>query len=285
MPEGSEFLAWLNIALSQWGMLLLSLLALVFLLLSRWRLALCSLFLAIGSYCLVMTGHRMVPDEHLRSAISVISASVYARNPAPEKFYDAILALKPDVVFWQEVPDVKDMLHNKQGAYFVAGQKQQGTLIFSRWPIQSQWYSGNILLARASLPDGKYVLLVNFHAPKFFIDLAGYNKFYSALIDELRQFKVGAVIVGGDFNATEFNYWRRLVRAYGFRSALQDDGSGWLGTFPASGRTSLPGIPLISIDDIYTRGVVPLRGEVIYDSAGSDHYPVRLFLNWLPEGA
>lgn len=285
MPEKTELLAWLNVLLSQWGALGGGAFALVCALLSRKVLALIGVVFAVCSYVFCMTGYRGVSMDQVQVASSVVSASVYARNKTPDRFYDSVLALNPDIIFWQEVPDVQKMLQRSQGSYFVAGQKQQGTLIFSRWPIESQRYIGNILLARVKGEAGKSLTLVSFHAPKFFVDIAGYNKFYRALLDELEHLKGESVIVGGDFNSTEFNYWRRVLRADGFGSALQDYGSGWLGTFPASGRPSLPGIPLVSIDDIYAGGLVLLRGEVLGESAGSDHYPVRLFFRWLPEGA
>lgn len=79
----------------------------------------------------------------------------------------------------------------------------------------------------------------------------------------------GAVIVGGDFNASaSMRPFRELLRD-GFRDAAGQSGAGLIATYPAD--TAAP--PLIAIDHILTRNASASQAQAVR-VAGSDHLGV-----------
>jgi len=76
----------------------------------------------------------------------------------------------------------------------------------------------------------------------------------------------GAVIVGGDFNATfDTAQFRRLL-IDGYRDAAEQSGSGYTPTYPGDTWTG----PLIAIDHVLTRNAVAASARTL-SVAGSDH--------------
>ncbi len=88
-------------------------------------------------------------------------------------------------------------------------------------------------------------------------------------------------IVGGDFNSTQRNDPYRHLAAAGFRDPQVEAGSGPGFTWPAgsAGAGILERRPLVRIDWVLARGLVPAAARVGYAGA-SDHRPVIADLAW-----
>jgi endonuclease/exonuclease/phosphatase (EEP) superfamily protein YafD len=98
------------------------------------------------------------------------------------------------------------------------------------------------------------------------------------LISDIESYPLSQpVVVMGDFNSVETNYWRQVLHnEFMFTGALTHIGRGFINTFPSKHRIYGGVIPFISIDEIYHRGINGMSGEVLSDYLGSDHYPVML---------
>lgn len=82
----------------------------------------------------------------------------------------------------------------------------------------------------------------------------------------LKAVPPGAVIVGGDFNATPDNVWfRTILRSAGYENAIDQAGSGLIPTYNAQHP-----VPLIAIDHVLTRGAVATDVRPVR-IGGSDH--------------
>lgn len=82
----------------------------------------------------------------------------------------------------------------------------------------------------------------------------------------LKDVPPGAVIVGGDFNATPDNVWfRGILKTPGYANAIDQAGSGPIPTYNARHP-----VPLIAIDHVLTRGAVATAVRPVRIS-GSDH--------------
>ncbi|MDP9023713.1 MAG: endonuclease/exonuclease/phosphatase family protein [Actinomycetota bacterium] len=89
-------------------------------------------------------------------------------------------------------------------------------------------------------------------------------------------------VVGGDLNSTRRSDPYRHLAAAGFRDPHIEAGAGPGFTWPA-GTDRLPDRPLLRIDWIMARGMVPVEAWVA-STDGSDHRPVLADLAW-PRGA
>lgn len=147
----------------------------------------------------------------------------------------------------------------------------EGTGVWSRYPIQSgHMVKGLSFATPAALVDVPgvtqpvYALAMHPMGPR---QASGYWARDIATVPFiLRAVPPGAVIVGGDFNATPDNAWfRNILKAPGYANAIDQAGSGPIRTYNAQHP-----VPLIAIDHVLTRGAVATDVRSV-DIAGSDH--------------
>lgn len=213
-------------------------------------------------------------DENL----TVITFSLRSGNE--QKIADinsVILSHSPDILLLQEGDkgeNFRNTLNNLFPDYQYIFDENKRTALMTKLTVKESGFIGNIQKVIIEV-DAEELLIYNFHAPKFFLNYANYQRFYSKLFEDINQSSVKKVIVAGDFNVTKNNLPREvLVSEHAFEGALTKYGSGFINTFPGpKHRIGWLG-PLISIDEIYTKGISLKVGKTLNINTGSDHKPV-----------
>jgi endonuclease/exonuclease/phosphatase (EEP) superfamily protein YafD len=146
-----------------------------------------------------------------------------------------------------------------------------GTGLWSRYPIQSgHMVKGLSFATPAALVDVPGVTQPVYAVAMHPIGPRQASRYWARDIATvpfiLRAVPPGAVIVGGDFNATPDNIWfRAILKTPGYANAIDQAGSGPLRTYNAEHPW-----PLIAIDHVLTRGAVATDVRSVPIS-GSDH--------------
>ncbi|HSI27062.1 MAG TPA: endonuclease/exonuclease/phosphatase family protein [Aeromicrobium sp.] len=146
-----------------------------------------------------------------------------------------------------------------------------GTGLWSRYPIQSgHMVKGLSFATPAALVDVPGVTQPVYAVAMHPIGPRKASRYWARDIASvpfiLRAVPPGAVIVGGDFNATPDNVWfRAVLETPGYANAIDQAGSGPIRTYNAEHP-----LPLIAIDHVLTRGAVATDVRSVHIS-GSDH--------------
>lgn len=212
--------------------------------------------------------------------ISVVSVSVRSSNPQVGMLLAEMLKGGYDIVAVQELQDQKlmlDVLKNYPG-YFCYYQPGKSTVVLSRFPAVESIHLKNVQRVTLQIDPDNTLQVYNLHAPKYSSNLALYNKFFAGVFQSIENNQQGKIVIAGDFNSTQNNYWRGKLPSLNFSSALHDAGSGWLATFPTKYRSYGFLFPFVSIDDIYVKNMKLISGDVLGKYYGSDHHPVHAML-------
>ncbi|NDJ63306.1 MAG: hypothetical protein GYB67_19455 [Chloroflexi bacterium] len=292
----------------------------IMLLLRRWRQV---IYLAPAmALFLLMYGGLLVPRSAAAPQdaprLSVLSYNLAAQTRDFEPMLGAIRAADTDVIVLQELTlPAAGRLVSALGARYPyqfltpRGVSLEGAGVFSRYPIvaESSWMYSFVaqrieimIVDPAGYEDGSatgpVVTLYNAHPlpPQL---AGGYNaSIRSAEIVELLgralQEEQPTLLVG-DFNMTDqSDDYARTTRF--FKDAFREIGWGFGTTYPAFAAmprfqgsalqplaAAVP--PLIRIDYVFTsRHWRSLRADVLTDSGGSDHYPLRVELALMDTG-
>lgn len=284
MTESSLSFALLNMLLGNIWALLLVAGAGICLLGAKFRLSAFAFLAALGVFGLSMSGFSSA-DKHLTDSdtaktISVLSVSVRSSNPHVDTLLHAVLKGGYDIIALQELRDQKLLTeilrqYPEYQGYFKHGKS---TVILSRFAAVEHTHIKNVQRVIVQIDEHTRLALYNLHAPKFSKNLAQYNMFFAGLLSDVEASQQSNILIIGDFNSTQHNYWRTKLPGLGFSSALHDSGRGWLGTFPTKNRRYGMLFPFLSIDDIYGKGVELVSAQVLDKHHGSDHYPVHSVL-------
>lgn len=277
MPENSITAAFINIFLSLAPSLTLLAGAIIFLCLRKYVISALIFISSLASYLFVMNGSIEWGDPQLiPGSARIVSASVRSSNQTADRLIKSLLEKDYEIILLQEVSDIEQLrkIVLLNGNYYISSDPKKFCVTLSRWPMESSTYIGNLQKTTILSPEKVPIIVYNLHAPKFFHSLEHYNKFFKAITKEIHNHKENKILIGGDFNSTKKNYWRRVLSSQGMTSALHDVGTGWLGTFPTKNRTYGFGLPIISIDDIYSKNIKLHNGYVLREHNGSDHYPL-----------
>jgi vancomycin resistance protein VanJ len=135
------------------------------------------------------------------------------------------------------------------------------------------------LKATLSMPDGKPLTVYLLHLPQPVLGNQGFAKVRDAALTELvaalKKDDSARLAVIGDVNvAATDRQFSQLTRGVGLRSAQQAAGSGFGFTWPAE-------FPIVRLDDVLTRGLQPLRSNVLPAIAGGQaHLPIEVDLDY-----
>ncbi|NMR23952.1 endonuclease/exonuclease/phosphatase family protein [Pseudoalteromonas sp. NEC-BIFX-2020_015] len=242
-------------------------------------LGLCAVSLSLYFY--LSFGFNQVDkiDENL----TVITFSLRSGNE--QKIADInsiILSHSPDILLLQEGDkgeDFRNTLNNLFPDYQYISDENKRTALMTKLTVKESEFIGNIQKVIIEV-GAEELLIYNFHAPKFFLNYENYQRFYSRLFTDINQSTIKKIIVAGDFNVTRNNLPRKiLVSDYSFEGALSKYGSGFINTFPGpKHRIGWLG-SLISIDEIYTKGISLKVGKTLNIKTGSDHKPVIAYMD------
>lgn len=214
-------------------------------------------------------------------AIRVLTTNVYQGAADP----DALVAAadtSADVLLVQELtPELADELvqhgleHDFPYRSVHARQWAAGVGIWSRYPIDDTnripAYQLGMVTATLKVPGAsRDVTVATVHLagpwPQAIDRWRSEIPLLPDTLNTLGRTAPGAVIVGGDLNATsDMRPFRRLLQG-GFRSAVEQAGAGLINTYPAN----LPVPPLIGIDHILTLNSSAAAVQTVR-IPGSDH--------------
>lgn len=285
MNESSLGLALVNILLGHVWVLLLLVGAGICLAVAKYWISAYAFCAALAMYGFNMSGFSAVEKPGPKSdsdwSISVLSISVRSSNPEVGMLLNEVLNNGYDIIALQELQDHKllaDVLlkYPEYQAYYQTGKS---TAILSRFPAVEHLHIKNLQRVIVKIDAQTSMAVYNLHAPKFSSNLEHYNKFFADLLAEVASSSQDNMLIMGDFNSTQHNYWRRQLLSFGLQSALHNSGRGWLGTFPTEHRRYGMFFPFLSIDDVYSRGVELIGAQVLDKHYGSDHYPVHVVMH------
>lgn len=193
--------------------------------------------------------------------------------------YHAIARLiareQPDIVFVQQLGDLEALrralrLEPGHRDYHSFPSQTADTAIFSRFAL-SDGQTFEYQASAVATVGGCRVRLWSLHAPHGQFDMPAQKKFFGDIAGRLRS-ETLPLIVGGDFNSTEFNSVQAPLRSEAV-DAFAAVGTGLGFTFPSRVRRLGTLGPLFRIDHILVRDLVAVSASVLSDGANSDHLP------------
>ena len=135
------------------------------------------------------------------------------------------------------------------------------------------------LKATIAVPDGAPLTVYLLHLPQPVLGNQGFAKARDAaltqLVTELKADSSARLAVIGDVNvAATDRQFSQLTQGAGLQSAQQAAGSGFGFTWPAE-------FPIVRLDDVLTRGLKPLRSNVLPAIGGGQaHLPIEVDLDY-----
>lgn len=230
------------------------------------------------------------PQANPTDAITLLTYNLAgATQGRPERLAAEIRAADADIVTLQETEGVDVDLTRELLALLPEYEHAQAAesrelLTLSRFPVVGTRAvtlpetTRIFLVTTLNTPQGK-LTVINVHFSTVLVSrvLQGQvgptQSRREAQLDILRRETAGLerVIVAGDFNTPPRGVmYRDLQRMFSGAWAEAGGGLGW--TFPSAS-------PALRIDHIFSRGLRPVRAEVL-DAGGSDHRAVRAVLTW-----
>lgn len=260
------------------------------LLLRQWLLA-SFLLPALISFS-IFYGAQFVPGRSIdpppgSAVLRVMSFNLMAANRTPGEAIAQVRAVNADVVALQEVSfahaDLLVAEFAEEYPYIGLHPQNQGTQgqgILSRYPIlEDQFFQFDFLLTplghqrtMLEMPDGSAIVLYNVHPTHPGLNGSIFNpSFRSRELAEIRALaaqETVPVMLVGDFNMPDLSDdYTALVSAYTDVYGTVGWGMGRTFRLPVT----LP--PLLRLDYIFVdEAFTPLRAEVLYPHAGSDHH-------------
>lgn len=183
-----------------------------------------------------------------------------------------------DVMVVQEIADFDQFAQAAPEAIancnvVMPDNKWKSIAILSRHPVKDVHFTEAGIRATISL--GGHDIVVQTRRFDRSITDTGAGLQLAQVTDALAELKgILPVILAGDFNSTQYNESLFRVRN---EFAYADPGGAPLpaATFPAAKRWYAFLGPFVRIDHVFYRGLGLISSEVLEDSYGSDHYPVR----------
>ena len=225
----------------------------------------------------ISPGHDGPPP---RGDIRVMSFNTWARNRDLEAMQGVIARNRPDIVGLVEyLPPKHEQLPARLKSLLphaadCVDKPHCYMGLLSRWPIvesrgRSLWEGPPYLYAKLRAPGGDIHVFV-VHTLRFPWARAQLKQIHAMARLIARYREKGPVIIMGDFNATPFS---RIIRD--FEKATELKRLSWLPTWPSW----FFGLPQLAIDHVFiSRHFRKVRGPLLGESAGSDHFPVLLEL-------
>jgi endonuclease/exonuclease/phosphatase (EEP) superfamily protein YafD len=264
----------------------LSPIALLLLVLARWRVA-AALAAAVTIGAAVVVGPTYVGSaaEAGGPSLTVLTANVKLGQADADGIVDAARDAGADVVLLQELtPPLRERLGAAgldelfRHSVVAALPGADGVGLWSRFPLAAEEHHAGLTFAavsaRVAMGEGgptPTVLTVHAAGPwpqsaddwvRDMAKLPGLLRNVAAEADEHGS----TVLVGGDFNATWGNsQFRNLLRG-GYRDAAEQLGAPFTATFPSG--YAVP--PLIGIDHLLVRQASPQQLDTV-EIPGSDH--------------
>ncbi|MBI1826388.1 MAG: endonuclease/exonuclease/phosphatase family protein [Planctomycetes bacterium] len=267
--------------------LVYAIIAILALLLRRFRLALAALPLfLIGVGPTLQSLKAIQSDDEKSGLFRVMTANLLWVNRQTDLILNEILREDPDLVFLQEYTPTWDVaakraLSVKYPFSFAQPAEQAfGAAIYSKNPISDAirfpgFPPGNrspFLRANLNLASGEVKIYCVHMVPPTWSNRALFLDQFAALYSELKK-QDGPTIVGGDFNFTNRASMANLLTSFGLSEAQSMAGHGRGGTF------KIPFLPNIAIDHVYSsRQFAPISCRTGIGE-GSDHRPLIVDLH------
>jgi len=239
--------------------------------------------IAIGGWvsCYSPLSHLYIqPSGNLgNTRYSLLQLNLYYVNQTPQKVFDLISRIKPDILTFNE-------LSRKW--------KQRLTVLDSEYPFSyycPEWTTigGSIIYSRLPMSDKKGSCHSFASLALKDITIAGKTITIGAVhlrwpwpasgprqVDELKpvleQLQDNALIAG-DFNSTSWTWLVRRFANYGNLNIIRYTGASWMyRTLP----TSLAGLFGLSIDNAMVKGSINIHETRTLEPVGSDHLPLYI---------
>jgi endonuclease/exonuclease/phosphatase family metal-dependent hydrolase len=191
---------------------------------------------------------------------------------------------KPDILLLQEIRSngiqtIKNSLGKlySNGILHIAYGPKIMQAVISRYALKEIEASPEKARAQKVIINTPYgfISVINIHAYKY-----GWKHRHlqiKKLLEEEIIAEKGPLILGGDFNTNEQSQSYQMVNKY-LQNAHWRVGCGFGFTYPARlsfSRKKFPIFPMIRIDHIfYNNHFIKHSARTIYESGGSDHFPV-----------
>ncbi len=247
-------------------------------------------------------GAQFLPDRSAEAppgslSLRVMSFNLMAANRTPAYAIAQIQQVDADVVALQEVSYAHAALLQAQfdGEYeYIALHPQrfgtQGQGILSRYPIREDAFSQfDFVLTPLGhqrtvleLPGGTPIVVYNIHPTHPGMNNRAFDPSFRSReltqIADLAHAEPLPVMIVGDFNMPDLSAdYMRFDAAYTDVYGAVGWGMGWTFRLPLT----LP--PLLRLDYLFVdESFTPLRAEVVYPFAGSDHHALWADLAFLP---
>jgi endonuclease/exonuclease/phosphatase (EEP) superfamily protein YafD len=198
--------------------------------------------------------------------------------------FEVIRKEKPEILLIQEIKSdmiqpIKNALSNlySNDSLHIVYAPKISQAVISRYSLKkSEAFpeKGRAQKVFINTPHG-LITVINIHAYKYGWEYRHLQM--KKLLDEDVIPEKGPLILGGDFNTNEQSQTYKMVNKY-LMNAHRRTGCGFGFTYPARSsvtRLKIPVFPIIRIDHIfYSKHFIPLRARTMYESGGSDHFPV-----------
>ncbi|MDF1762117.1 MAG: endonuclease/exonuclease/phosphatase family protein, partial [Oleibacter sp.] len=215
---------------------------------------------------------------------TVLTYSKMSGNHQYDRVAKLLDCTKYDAILMQEIPDMDELLQahpelTETCNISYVGIRYKSLALFTPHKIVFEQPSkdGNLFVIQSDVL-GQVALLTNRVDKSLNQPVRIQIQQVSNMLDQLKGVvevnEVMPTIVAGDFNSTPFNTVHFLMRqemAYAKPNGFMNQTF----TFPAEGRRIGFLGPLIRIDHIFYRNMALETAEVLDDSYGSDHYPVK----------
>lgn len=211
----------------------------------------------------------------------VMSANLLMNNRDTEGIVREVLGASPDLLLVQELSphwaarferdDLRQALPYRSA---VARDDSFGIGVYSRLPLVAEELDLCGLpayRAEVKLGDGRTLRVFNVHTlpPRRPDYWRTWNDMMAEIEQRVRQEK-GAVLLGGDLNATPHTDWFRRLLRLGLRSAHEERGRALASTWP----NGLMPFPPIRLDHFLVSGDLHVLDIREGEGRGSDHRPI-----------
>jgi len=239
---------------------------------------------SVGSIAIRMPSERVV---------RLLQFNVWGRNSTPSRVVDVIVAERPDIASLQEVAwPILDRLEQRgyrvaatdlrrgetdsKGCAIVVARNGDLRFVGERRVRPFRWRGQTFLAVEIELGSQRFELVcAHLPPPNHEKNRAKRPHYLAAFVDFLQAAR-GEVVFAGDLNTTPFSAeWEVILRDHVVSAA---DGFGYQPTWPVAGWRVPFRIPIDHV--LVSPGLRVERFEVLEDSAGSDHFPVRCDLSF-----
>lgn len=260
---------WLGLPLLLWG---------------GWRGGAALLPAALGAPLLLVAvldvAHAGGPPEACGPGLRVLSANLLMVHPDPAPLAAEILAADADLLLlqefsptWSEALEAAGVRARWRHGVEVVRDDSFGSAIWSRAPLLDAgfWNLDDLPQTRAKVALGQGVVEVwNVHTlPPRTAEYTAWHLAQVEMIAELAAGFEGALLLGGDFNATAHGRFSRDMRR-GFDDAWEIAGRGPGWTWP----NGLFPVPPMRLDHLFLSPDLTITEIRLGEGAGSDHRPI-----------